>query len=701
MPTDTIPEPVKNPAIDAWVATLPETLKAAYVQTIDTTEGLVALFLRVPAKAFDEVFTKYEVEPVIAIAAGDELEDGTENVSDYTGLVLPPEVLAAVEKEAADKADESVTPLKAGGLAELDHTKTSPTADGWAFVSPENWDAATVQEREAACRTVLADLGVSPKAFVAAGAQMACRLSVAEAAQLPETHKGLRIAKQVVESRTVLCMFPDAITERLSPDARNEVIEIMKKLADRVAKAGGSPDISADSGPPMLMVDGMDVADFKDAVAKMLDVSLDGDTDYGFRLSAGTHQFEVDAEDPKSWELTYLRDVPVNEADDKKDDPAPSAEDKKKLATGASAWIVKNMFDEFMGAVARPVALYTARGEYDHEKAPLLARKLTLAGCKACYRAGGGKGPWFKVYTPDVREKVMVQLRDAAEKMRKDDAVVAMLPKKYQPESKTNESHPAFADGDHVIAVWQVPGVGTHAGHAIVTGTADKHASVRLLEHVTHKGGGAGYPKGLTLRIPVEPSVRHWAPYYEGLHATSDVKARKLTECDAASARDGGWEVVRVGHQCRATVGRRAWMLDESSVQSVVRVARRHVIPEALDTPRMDAALATALKLVCETYGVPCEAPAACDARPPEGLEGLLTGVGASLAQSEADGAVSVYNLPGGVWTTVTANLLANGWTGTPESGLSNPGADYRVAVREGALVVFRGNEFPKYLEAA
>ncbi len=95
-------------------------------------------------------------------------------------------------------------------------------------------------------------------------------------------------------------------------------------------------------------------------------------------------------------------------------------------------FIQKEMLDQYALQVARPVALYKARGDYDRTQSHKLALHLVTDAGRKMWKSAKGEGKWHAVYTPEVRVQVMKKLRDIAEKDAKSKKFDSLLPKKYQ-----------------------------------------------------------------------------------------------------------------------------------------------------------------------------------------------------------------------------------------------------------------------------
>jgi hypothetical protein len=89
--------------------------------------------------------------------------------------------------------------------------------------------------------------------------------------------------------------------------------------------------------------------------------------------------------------------------------------------------------EAYVKNVARPVALYKAKGTFDEKRAPMLANKLVMAAGPIWFKKNGEKGTnWHDVFNPPTRDYVMKKLVAQAKKDAADHKYDALLPKKYQ-----------------------------------------------------------------------------------------------------------------------------------------------------------------------------------------------------------------------------------------------------------------------------
>lgn len=109
------------------------------------------------------------------------------------------------------------------------------------------------------------------------------------------------------------------------------------------------------------------------------------------------------------------------------------------------------LFKMYMFGVVRPIALYKAKGTFDREKSPLLARHLVVNAGRAYHNANGGGGVWHETFNQKTREAAEVMVRDAAEKDASGHKVDEMLPKKYRAGFKGyNKADEGVADDDAI-----------------------------------------------------------------------------------------------------------------------------------------------------------------------------------------------------------------------------------------------------------
>lgn len=123
-----------------------------------------------------------------------------------------------------------------------------------------------------------------------------------------------------------------------------------------------------------------------------------------------------------------LKDRPMRES---LDESLLEASDAVSMLT---KFVLNDMTQEYVAQVARPVALYKARGTYESGKAHKLALHLVMdAGAKYHKKHNkGAEGAWHSIFTPEIREQVQKALKAQAEKdaaARKWDSV---LPAKWQ-----------------------------------------------------------------------------------------------------------------------------------------------------------------------------------------------------------------------------------------------------------------------------
>jgi len=366
----------------------------------------------------------------------------------------------------------------------------------------------------------------------------------------------------------------------------------------------------------------------------------------------------------------------------------PDAKQAKALASRAATWIAKNMFDEFIGNVARPIALYSARGTYKHEEGHKLARHITTNGARGYYKASGGKGVWHQTFTPAVREQVMKALRDAAEKLRKDPVVVATLPKKWQgTDENTIPVVQQFENGDDCIACWNVPHVGVHTGvvriHTLPQGGRRRTATVILREDVLHKGGRGGYRKGTVLSIPmVTDSVEH-SPYFNSLHELDDDKAQALRTCpqilqDTFSVTQRGNDVVLENQHGR-------WLFEGEGIENVMRTVyrigeREFNLNGDNQIEEVRAQLDPALEEMADRYG---------RATDYYGDSGVVYGAQTATAGTLPEYGVTIHNAQG-TSTAMLDRAKQNGWLPAQGNYLTHPDSSHKMAGHHGAVVVFK-----------